>query len=99
MSKLGWTIGEKGIGGSDAAAVIGISPYKTARDVYFRKKVGREPDNKTEDGWDCDGSRQALGGFGSGYLCKENRFPYLAGKGNVSTSLIPLYAGGCGLFL
>lgn len=40
----------KGIGGSDAAAVIGISPYKTARDVYF-EKIGREPDNKNEDGW------------------------------------------------
>ena len=25
-----------GIGGSDAAAVIGLSPYKTARDVYLR---------------------------------------------------------------
>ena len=37
----------KGIGGSDAAAVIGISPYKTARDVYF-EKIGREPDNKNE---------------------------------------------------
>ena len=29
----------KGIGGSDAAAVIGISPYKTARDVYFEKML------------------------------------------------------------
>ena len=33
----------KGIGGSDAGAVLGISPYKTARDVYY-EKLGREPD-------------------------------------------------------
>ena len=31
----------KGIGGSDAAAVLGVSPYKTARDVYF-EKLGRK---------------------------------------------------------
>ena len=40
----------KGIGGSDAGAVLGISPYKTARDVYF-EKIGREPDQKNNSGW------------------------------------------------
>lgn len=33
----------QGIGGSDAAAVLGISKYKTARDLYF-EKTGRKPD-------------------------------------------------------
>lgn len=41
---------KKGIGGSDAAAVIGISPYKTARDVYF-EKLGRQPNQEDEAGW------------------------------------------------
>lgn len=26
-----------GIGGSDAAAVLGISPFRTARDLYYDK--------------------------------------------------------------
>ena len=39
-----------GIGGSDAAAVIGLSPYKTARDVYF-EKLGREPEDNNTSGW------------------------------------------------
>ena len=40
----------QGIGGSDAAAVLGVSPYKTARDVYFEKQ-GRKPDVEDETGW------------------------------------------------
>lgn len=39
----------KGIGGSDAAAVIGISPYKMTRDVYF-EKLGRQPNQEDEAG-------------------------------------------------
>ena len=27
----------KGIGGSDAAAILGISPFATARDIYYDK--------------------------------------------------------------
>ena len=40
----------KGIGGSDVGAVMGISPYKTARDVYF-EKIGRTPDLTEEGNW------------------------------------------------
>lgn len=40
----------KGIGGSDAAAVLGVSPYKTVRDVYY-EKLGRVPDAKDEGNW------------------------------------------------
>lgn len=32
----------KGIGGSDVAAILGISPWKTQRDLY-RDKVGDTP--------------------------------------------------------
>lgn len=40
----------QGIGGSDAAAVFGISPWKTARDLYEEKVCGRTPASET-DGW------------------------------------------------
>ena len=40
----------QGIGGSDAAAVFGISPWKTARDLYEEKVCGRAPASET-DGW------------------------------------------------
>ena len=39
-----------GIGGSDAAAVCGISPWKTARDLY-EEKTGIRPFSDPEDGW------------------------------------------------
>ena len=32
---LGWR--RQGIGGSDVAAIIGISPFRTARDIYYDK--------------------------------------------------------------
>lgn len=40
----------QGIGGSDAAAVLGISKYKTARDLYF-EKIGRKPDIEENNNW------------------------------------------------
>lgn len=40
----------KGIGGSDVAAVLGISKYKTARDVYF-EKLGKKPDYERNENW------------------------------------------------
>ena len=38
MSRGEWlACRRQGIGGSDAAAVLGISPFRTARDLYFDK--------------------------------------------------------------
>lgn len=37
---LSWR--RKGVGGSDVAAALGLSPYKTARELYF-DKIGVEP--------------------------------------------------------
>lgn len=39
-----------GIGGSDAAAVCGISPWKTARDLY-EEKVHKKITEQSDDGW------------------------------------------------
>ena len=40
----------QGIGGSDVAAVFGISPWKTARDLYEEKIFGKDPESE-DDGW------------------------------------------------
>ena len=40
----------RGIGGSDVAAILGVSPFRTARDIYYDKLgvVAVEPD---ESNW------------------------------------------------
>ena len=40
----------KGIGGSDAAAVLGVSPFATARDIYY-DKLHQIPYEDQEDNW------------------------------------------------
>lgn len=40
----------KGIGGSDVAAIFGVSPWKTGRDLYY-EKIGREPVIEDESNW------------------------------------------------
>ncbi|MCL2773367.1 MAG: YqaJ viral recombinase family protein [Oscillospiraceae bacterium] len=40
----------KGIGGSDAAAILGLSPFCTARDIYY-EKIGAEPKIDDEQNW------------------------------------------------
>ncbi len=43
---LAWR--RRGIGGSDAASVLGVSPYRTARELYL-DKIGAEPAGKGRD--------------------------------------------------
>ena len=40
----------RGIGGSDVAAIMGISPFRTARDLYFDKR-GIAPFEDNEGNW------------------------------------------------
>lgn len=40
----------KGIGGSDAAAILGISSFATARDLYY-DKLELMPKEQEEDNW------------------------------------------------
>lgn len=40
----------KGIGGSDVAAILGFSPFCTARDIYY-DKAGIKPAVQTEENW------------------------------------------------
>jgi len=39
---------KQGIGGSDIAAIIGLSPWKTPRDIYMDKKGLAEPEPETD---------------------------------------------------
>ena len=51
MSETEWhEYRRKGIGGSEAAAVLGLSPFCTARDVYY-EKIGVKPATKDEQNW------------------------------------------------
>lgn len=43
---LAWR--KKGIGGSDVASALGLSPYRTARELYY-DKIGIEPEIEGED--------------------------------------------------
>ena len=58
-----------GIGGSDVAAIIGISPFRTARDVYYDKlgiaavEVSCTVINKSCDGIIIVDKLQAVGLF------------------------------------
>ncbi len=41
----------KGIGGSDLAAIMGVSPFRTARDVYYDKLNIVSADDEFDDNW------------------------------------------------
>ena len=45
---LAWR--RKGIGGSDVAAIMGISPFRTARDIYY-DKLNIAPIEEDDDNW------------------------------------------------
>ena len=38
----------KGIGGSDVASALGMSPYRTKRELYY-DKIGVDPVEQTDD--------------------------------------------------
>jgi len=42
-------IRKTGIGGSDVASIVGLSPWKTARELYYEKIGGIEDDNSLDD--------------------------------------------------
>lgn len=51
LSKEEWlAFRRRGIGGSDVAALMGISPFRTARDLYY-DKLGVLPEEELPDNW------------------------------------------------
>lgn len=50
MSRADWlAIRRSGLGGSDAAAAIGVSPYRSPFEVYSEKRGEREPDDLSDN--------------------------------------------------
>lgn len=42
-SMEGWLVNRKGIGGSDASAILGLNPYKTNQELWMEKKGQMSP--------------------------------------------------------
>ena len=64
LSREEWLAGRrKGIGGSDAAAIMGMSPFCTKRDLYYDKCGIQAVMDEEEDNWVA---KVTCGSFGSG---------------------------------
>lgn len=52
QEKTGWNTAKNGIGGSDVAAIMGISPFATIRDLFYNK-TGVQPviQEEEESNW------------------------------------------------
>lgn len=87
----------KGIGGSDAAAVLGISPFRTGRDLYYDKlNKGFEPDLS------CRGYRFVMGKnvtpeancASNGFHCAEDPLDCLSYYSDMDRSIYCLVQPG-----
>ena len=93
LSREDWLSYRKlGIGGSDVAAIMGISPFATIRDLY---------NDNLRGGWrrwlvDILSSQVGIALHGSGDLCKEDWAYGFPGAEDVPASAVSIYAGRCG---
>lgn len=87
---LAWR--KKGIGGSDVAAALHLSPYKTARDLYF-DKIGVEPTVEPAGQVYHICHWPPAGGCGCSDLFQEDRVHRIPGSDDVSASAFPVPAG------
>ena len=85
----------RGIGGSDAAAILGISPWRTARDLYYDKLNVVKAD--VDENWVALEMGHLLEDSGRADFCEENRPAYLSAEGHVPTPAVSVDAGGSGL--
>ena len=76
---------KKGIGGSDVAAIMGISPFATIRDLFYNK-TGVQPVIQEEEA--------------SNWVAKEvgHRTGSISGTCHVPASIISVHACRCGFF-
>ncbi len=87
---------KKGIGGSDVAAMMGISPFATIRDLFYNK-TGVQPVISGGRGKQlgCQGSRdQDL----VENLFQKDRTGNISGTCHVPASIISVHACRCGFF-
>ena len=86
----------KGIGGSDVAALLGISPWRTARDLYFDKlNIVAVEDN--EDNWVALEMGHLLESLVA-KIFQHHRVQGLSDQKNVPAPTVFVDAGRCGLF-
>lgn len=90
---------KKGIGGSDVAAIMGISPFATIRDLFYNK-TGVQPVISGGRGKQlgCQGSRTPAGRSGGRNLFQKDRTGSISGTCHVPASIISVHACRCGFF-
>lgn len=85
-----------GIGGSDAAAIMGLSPFATIRDLYF-DKIGVTPViEEEEENWVAKEVGHRLEDLVAMIFAKKTGLEVFLYE-NVPASAISVYVGGCGL--
>lgn len=91
---LAWR--RKGIGGSDVAAILGISPWRTARDLY-NDKLGIASAQVDSANWVALEMGHLLEDLVARIFSQKTRYQCISGKKDVSSPKAPLYAGRRGL--
>lgn len=85
-----------GIGGSDAAAIMGLSPFATIRDLYF-DKIGVTPViEEEEENWVAKEVGHRLEDLVAMILPRRLDLKFSLYE-NVPASAISVYVSGCGL--
>ena len=89
---------KKGIGGSDVAAIMGISPFATIRDLFYNK-TGVQPviQEEEESNWVAKEVGPA-GRSGGRNLFQKDRTGSISGTCHVPASIISVHACRCGFF-
>ena len=86
-----------GIGGSDAAAIMGLSPFATIRDLYF-DKIGVTPViEEEEENWVAKEVGHRLEDLVAMIFAKKTGLEVFPVRKNVPASAISVYVSGCGL--
>lgn len=86
---LAWR--KKGIGGSDVAAALNLSPYRTARELYY-DKIGVEPVIAPADKSITFAIGASAGRYRSAGVFQANWAHGISGSDHVSASTVPIHA-------
>lgn len=90
---------KKGIGGSDVAAIMGISPFATIRDLFYNK-TGVQPviQEEEESNWVAKEVGHRLEDLVAEIFSKKDRTGSISGTCHVPASIISVHACRCGFF-
>ncbi len=80
----------KGIGGSDAAAIMGMSPFCTKRDLYYDKCGIQAVMDEEED--NCKGCGTPTGGPCGGDFFQKDRTEGVSHAEDVPPPALPIHA-------